>query len=198
MDEVLSSRALNRALLERQLLLRRAPLAAAATIERLVGMQAQVPNSPYVGLWTRLEGFQPGELAALIEGRQAVRIALMRSTIHLVTAGDCLALRPLLRPVLERSLTSGHTWGRHLVGLDLAQLVAAARALLDERPLTTAELGRLLHERFPDRDATSLAYATRDLVPLVQVPPRGVWGSSGQTRLAAAETWLGRPLAPDP
>lgn len=195
--DVLRQRALNRALLARQLLLRRWKLSAAETIERLVGMQAQVPNDPYIGLWTRLAGFRANDLADLITGRRAVRIALLRSTIHLVTDRDCLRLRPVLQPYLERHLYTGTPFGRQIRGLDTTKLVAAARALLEEKPRTMAELAKLLHRRWPDRDATSLAYATRDLVPLVQVPPRGVWGASGQTRLTTAEAWLGRPLEQD-
>jgi hypothetical protein len=194
---VLTQRSLNRALLERQLLLRRSRLSIEKAVQHLVGMQAQATNPPYFGLWTRLEGFQPEALSRFISRRRVVRIALMRSTIHLVTADDCLALRPLLQPVLERSLFVGSSYGRALAGMDIPALVAAGRALVEEKPRTLTELGELLQDRWPKRDARSLAYAIRNLVPLVQVPPRGLWGASGQAASTTAERWLGRDDGPD-
>ena len=194
---VLSQRALNRALLARQHLLRRRKASAADEIEHLVGMQAQVPNSPYVGLWSRLEGFTPHQLADLITQRRAVRLGIMRNTLHLVTARDCIALRPLFSPVLGRDLQSSH-FGRNLVGVEMQPLIRHATQLMKEKPRTLAELGTLLHERWPDRNATSLAYAVRYLVPLVQVPPRGVWGKSAQATWTSAELWLGQPLTRTP
>ena len=194
---VLSQRALNRALLERQHLLRRRNASAAEEIEHLVGMQAQVPNSPYVGLWTRLQGFQPNELADLITKRRAVRLGLMRNTIHLVTARDGLEQRPHFQSLFERGWQTSH-FGRNLVGVDLTAVIAEATALMKERPRTFAELGKLLQPRWPDRDAISLAYAIRYLVPIVQVPPRGIWGKSAQPTWTSTELWLGRPLTAKP
>ena len=196
--DVLGLRALNRATLERQMLLCPRKLPAIEAIEHLVGMQAQAPNPPYIGLWTRLEGFHPDELARLILDRRAVRIALMRNTVHLVTARDCLALRPLVQPVFDRGLYANHAHRAGIEEVDIEALVAAGRALLEEQPRTAKELGELLRERWPDRDPASLARAIRHLVPLVQVPPRGIWGKSGQAAHTTAEAWLGRPLDPDP
>src|SRR5918997_751437 len=184
--------------MDRQMLLRRRKLPAIEAIEHLVGMQAQVPNPPYVGLWTRLEGFHLDELARLILDRRAVRIALMRNTIHLVTARDCLRLRPLVQPVLDRGLYANRAHQAEIAGVNIEALVSAGRTLLEERPRNDKELGELLKERWPDRDAAFLARAIRHLVPLVQVPPRGVWGKSGQATHTTAEAWLGRPLDPDP
>jgi len=192
--EPLSPRALNRALLERQLLLRRAKVPAAAAIERLVAVQAQEPHAGYYGLWARVEGFRPDELTRLMERREAVRMSLMRSTIHLVTARDALRLRPVVQSVLERTW-SGSGFARMLDGVDVSQVIAAGRAALTERDLSGAELKRLLAERWPEQDPTALSYAVRFNVPLVHLPPRGVWGHSVQLRQQTLEAWLGEPVA---
>ena len=202
--DTLNLRALNRALLARQMLLCPAPLPAGAgrgeavigMVEHLAGLQAQAPFPPYFGLWSRLAGFQPADLAELLVSRQVVRIALMRSTIHLVSARDCLTFRPLVQPVLDRSLPA--VFGKQFAGLDAGALAEAGRALVDAEPRTFSELGDLLALDWPGHAPTALAQGIRTLVPLVQVPPRAVWGAAGQARHTSAEAWLGRPLDPGP
>ncbi len=200
--EVLSLRAINRALLSRQRLLDRPALPAAGsdearaamvveTIEHLVGLQAQAPFPPYYGLLSRLDGFRPDDLASLITGRVVVRIALMRGTIHLVSARDCLPLRRLLQPVMERGLRSN--FGGQLAGVDTAALATAGRTLVEAEPMTFSQLGQALAGRWPDHPAAALAQSVRAFVPLVQVPPRAVWGQTGQSLHTSAQHRLGQP-----
>jgi hypothetical protein len=200
-SRVLSLRAVNRALLARQLLLDRPRLPASGparaaqvtqTIEHLVGLQAQAPFPPYYGLHSRLDGFCPGDLAALITDRSVVRIALMRGTIHLVSARDCLALRRLVQPVIERGMRGA--FGRQLAGVDAGMLAAAGRSLVEAEPMTFSQLGQALAARWPDHPPAALAQGVRAFVPLVQVPPRAVWGQAGQSLHTSAEHWLGQPL----
>ncbi len=193
---VLGTRALNRALLARQGLLERRSRPPRELVEHLVGLQAQVPQHPYFALWSRIEDFDPEALAALVERREVLRIAVMRSTIHLVTADDALRLRPLMQPVIERS-TRG-VFGARWKGLDLAAVTAAGRELLDAEPLPNAALGRRLAERWPDRDREALVQVVRAFAPLVQPPPRGLWSRSGRALSVPLETYLGRALASDP
>src|SRR5437899_4873748 len=156
--QVLDRRALNRALLARQLLLERRRASAAATIERLVGMQAQAPNLPYVGLWARLQGFRHDELSRLIERRAAVRISLMRNTIHLVTARDAFGIKPMFMRLGARGFLRGSPWGRGMREGDMESIAHAGREIMAERPRTIVDLAKELRKRFPDRDGVAMAY----------------------------------------
>jgi hypothetical protein len=190
----LSLRALNRVTLHRQLLLRRDDLPALGAIEHLAGLQAQAPLAPYVGLWTRLSGFGQDDLRDLLAERTVVRAHLMRNTVHLVTAADFVRFRPLFQPLMDRALAAH--FGPGLAGIDLGHLRSAAAALLAERPLTRTQLARQLSASWPGTDPASLAYAATHLLPLVQVPPRGLWGRSGQATWCLASAWLDSPPAP--
>jgi hypothetical protein len=162
-----------------------APLAA---VEHLVGIQSQAPRAAYVGLWTRISPFRPEALERLLLDREVVRIALMRSTIHLVAAADCLPLRELVRTAIERP--SRHSAARRAAGVDDAELESSGRELVEAAPRTFRELGAELQERWPECDADALAMGVRELVPLVQVPPRGLWSRGGAPAHMAAQTWL--------
>jgi hypothetical protein len=197
---VLTTRALNRALLDRQLLLRRAPLSVAGALEHLVGLQAQVPQAPYVGLWSRVEGFDRGELSQALETREVVRGTLMRSTVHIVSARDFRALRAVLQNVMERHFGSS-PFAKRIVGVDRGELLAAGRELVEREPAGTADLARALGPRWPHADPESLAYAIRFLLPLVQVPPRGLWPvrkGASRAKVTTIERWTGEPLPAEP
>jgi hypothetical protein len=170
---------------------------ASDAIEHLVGMQAQEPNDPYVGLWSRLAGFDPDELSRLLVERRAVRTPVLRTTIHLLTARDSLTLCPLLLPVLARTLKNT-AFGRGAAGMDIEALLTAGRALLEEKPRSVKELGTLLQGQWPDRKPADLAYNIHYLMALVQVPPRGVWGARHQATWTTVEAWLGQSLDSEP
>jgi hypothetical protein len=194
--EKLTTRALNRATLHRQLLLDRVDRTACDVVEHLVGMQAQEPFSPYYGLWSRIRSFQADELGSLLLDRRVVRASLHRATIHLVTAADHGRFEPLLRPFLHRRFASS-PFGFVLDGLDADEFTEAVTALLEE-PRTRREIGDLLGARWPDHDANALGYAGSFLVPTVQATPRAVWGRSGAAKWTTAARWLGPagPAAP--
>ncbi|MFE0188640.1 winged helix DNA-binding domain-containing protein [Streptomyces sp. NPDC058989] len=191
---LLTARALGRATLERQLLLRRSEMGVLDAVERLLGLQAQAPRPPYHALAARLADFRPQQLSGLLESRQAVRISAMRSTIHLVSARDARLLRPLHQPVHDRVLRGN--FARQLGGVDLDRLADLARTLVDQQPLTFQELGERLQEEWPRHEGRSLALAARQLLPLVQVTPRGLWGRAGRAAHTTLDHWLA--TAPEP
>ncbi len=185
---VLGARALNRALLARQGLLERSREPVADMVERLVGLQAQVPSNPYVALWSRLEAFDPATLSEQMADGRAVRAQLMRSTIHLVTARDCRAIQPVTESVQVRHFRS--TWRKRLGGADAGAVVALGRELLAQGPRTRAELAVALAPHWPGAEPAALAMTATLLTPVVQVPPRGLWRGAGQARQALTDDWL--------
>ncbi len=192
---VLDRRRLNRALLERQLLLRRDGRTPLEAIRHLLVVQAQEPQAPYLGLWSRLDPFDPAAMSGLLDDRTAVRGWLHRCTLHLAAARDYLAWRTLFRPVAERALLGG--FRRQLEGVDLAELEAAARAALEAEPSGALAVGRAIAARWPDHDPRVLGYAANFLLPVLQQPPRGRWRERGRVVLTTAEAWLGAPLDTD-
>lgn len=192
-DPVLSTRALNRATLARQLLLARERVTPLRAIERLAGMQAQLPRPPFVGLWSRVEGFRREDLIRLLERRTALRATMMRGTLHLVSTRDYLRLRAPIQPALDRM--GGSVLGEREKGFDLDALLDEARAFFEEAPRTFEALRVHLARRHPGEDLRAMAYAVRLRLPLVLVPAEARWGHPAAADFAVAASWLGKPLA---
>jgi len=183
-DAPISRRELGRATLARQLLLERAPLDCVSAVARLAGMQAQEPRPPFLGLWSRLEGFRPAQLLEALRAGEIVRGPLFRATLHLVTAADWSTFRPPAQPALTRALRA---LGKRADAVDVDAVAAAARELLEQAPRTAGELRALLHAAFPAHEDRALGYAVRTSVPLLLVPGEDLYGFSRDPRLALAE-----------
>jgi Winged helix DNA-binding domain len=188
--ERLDRRQLNRALLARQLLLERTEMSTIEAVEHLVGLQSQAPLAHYVALWSRLASFDPVAAGAALETRQLVRTHAMRATVHLFSRNDALGLRALTRPMLASRFASS-PFPKLLPGINLDDVCRRGRELATDEAIGRVELGRRLSEWFPGAEQDALAYAVTYLEPMVQVPPRGVWGSRGPVRWQTFRGWLG-------
>jgi hypothetical protein len=177
-------RGLGRATLARQLLLARERAGVTGTVERLAGMQAQEARPPFVGLWTRLEGFRRDDLLAALRGRELVRATWLRATLHLVSARDYLAFRSVLDPMLARA-TRG--FGTQVA---VEELLPVARKHLAGRPRTFNELRGLLAEAFPDVNERALGYLVRLRLPLVMTATDDRWGYKQPAEFTLADEWL--------
>ncbi|MEV8225989.1 winged helix DNA-binding domain-containing protein [Streptomyces sp. NPDC079167] len=195
---VLGARALNRATLARQYLLERATATVPEAVAHLAGLQAQEPQEPFTGLWTRLRAFTPGRLDQALTDRHVVRTHLMRRTVHLVTGDDALAWRSRHDAMLLQRVMG--TYRRELAGIDPGEVAAAGRAVMaDGRPRTMAELVQALQDRWPGPPRRALGeLLVAALVPMAQLPPRGLWKTTAGVRNLPLAAWLGRVPAPLP
>lgn len=192
-ESVLTVRALNRALLARQMLLAREAVSPLEATHRLVALQGQFPRAPFVGLWARLKPFAPDDLRRLIQAREIVRATWLRGTLHLTTAEDFLALRGLLRTEEALRLPSGH----HTTATELEPVLAQARAHFGAAPRTFESLLDLIPGETVE-EIRNLAHATRILLPLVQATADAAYGYKAGGEFVMAKTWLGRDIAPGP
>ena len=191
--QVLTRRELNRATLTRQLLLARADRTPLSVVEHLVGLNAQDPDPPYIGLWGRLTRFDVDDLTGLMTDRSVVRCTFLRGTQHTVTASDYLWIRPLLHPMLERLQRSA--FRRATEGLDLPALLAEARGVIRSGDaVTRPQVGRALAALHPGRDPAALARSAQFLLSVLHPPPDSTWGRRGPTPFVLAEDWLGAAL----
>ncbi len=196
MTTTLSQRVLNRTLLRRQLLLTRADMPPLDAVRHLVAMQAQFPNGPYIGLWSRLAGFEREQLTSLITERVVVRSTMMRRTQHVAAGDDFVWLRPSVEPIIVVALKHPY-FANEIVGLDPDKIAAAGREILGDRTLARKAFGKLLSERFPGHHSGRLADTVEVVEPLVHPPPASLWGPSRhppEITVALATSWLGRPM----
>ena len=193
-ETTLSLPQLNRTLLDRQLLLRRHQMEPVTAIERLFALQSQIPNPPYIGLWSRLQAFDRQDLTRLLETREIARAPWIRSTLHLISASDHQRFQAVIQPALARGLRA--FFGKRAKDLDVERLCDIARPFLEHEEPTIGALRAHLQEHEPSHDAEAMAYAVRSYLPLVQVPPSGAWGAGTRATYTTAAYWLGeaRPL----
>ncbi|RKS08384.1 winged helix DNA-binding protein [Nocardiopsis sp. Huas11] len=193
---VLDDRALNRATLARQALLEPTDASVLDTVSLLGGLQAQEPQEPFIGLWSRLRSFDPATLSDLLTERRVVRVHLMRRTVHLVTAEDALAWRSRFDAMLRQKVMG--VYRAELQGVDLDELAEAGRAVMaDGEPRTMTELVAALAHRWPQPGKRPLGeMLVSALLPVAQAPPRGLWRTKGGVRNVLLSSWLGREVDP--
>lgn len=194
MPQTLTDRQLNRATLARQWMLDRADVAIPDAISFLLGLQAQTSAGPYQALWNRLRDFRHEDLTALILDKSLLRATSMRTTLHLHTAADMRAIRPVMQPVLDRTWQS--TFGKRIAGADRADVHRRGVELLDQAPLTSGDLGKELAKTWPQSEPLALAQVLHCSETLIQIPPTRIWGHGGPPLLSRIENWAGTPVGP--
>lgn len=191
-EETLTDRDLNRALLARQMLLERRAVTPVEALGRLLGVQAQLPRTPFIGLWSRLAGFKPQDLRKAIEDREVVRATAMRGTLYLMTAADFLALRASLRTGEAMTLPDG----TKTTVAELEPVLALARRHFAEP--REFETFREVLEKAGYSPVRMMAYAARQLLPLVQAASDTAYGFSPGGAFVLAKAYLGKDVAAKP
>lgn len=192
MANVLTLPDLNRALLARQMLLGREPMGIVKAIDRLAGLQAQVPRAPFISLWSRLDGFRRADLVRLIEQRKVIRATMMRGTIHVMSRKDFIAFRHLIQPVLTQVALTAPELRKTK---DLEAWLDHGRRILEERPMTFEAFRDILKERAPRLDAAAVSRAVQHYLPLIRVPDGSPWSFKANAAFIPAEQWLEEPVA---
>jgi hypothetical protein len=192
----LSTRTLTRTLWLRQQLVpgQRSVDGVVPMVGHLLGLQAQDNLPPYLSLAGRIDGFSPADLSDRLEDRSLVRLFSMRGTVHVLTADDALRLRGWVQPALDRVSATNQT-SRPASHLTTEQLDEVVRPLLGDGSRPHTEIGQALAQTYPGVPEAALRHVSRERLPLLQVPPRGLWKRSGGVVYAYVDRYLGRPFA---
>ena len=194
-DSQITLRGLGRATLARQLLLDRSAVSPVEAVAALVGLQAQEARPPHIGLWSRIEGYRRRAVLDSCRERALVRAPFLRGTLHLTTARDYLAFRPVLQSVFAAGMKM---LGDRAAGLNVPAVVAEAeRMLAADGPLTFTAIRDRLQVIFPDVNERALGFAVRMQLPVVMWPTEDAWGFPADAAFATAESWLGRSISLD-
>jgi Winged helix DNA-binding domain len=181
-ERVLSLRELNRALLERQLLLERRKLSVPRAVERLCALQAQYSPSPYIALWSRVADFRKEQLTRALERRRVVKSSLFRITLHITSARDYRYFAAAwLRAAAEST--------PRVTTATIDRLAREVEAAAITTPITHEQLEAIAAEGMG-----GFRWRARTLAPLVHLPPSGTWRFHGRPELLAMRTWLGVDL----
>jgi hypothetical protein len=187
-EPILTARALNRALLARQMLLERSTLGITEVMERMGGIQMQYAPAGYIGLWSRMRDFDRPMLTRALEDRSAVQATLMRSTIHTVSAADYWPMEIGVRRIRREWFENVSR--RQIDQLEPDRIADAVRAELADGPLTMRDLTSRLVARGCPPVAAKWAGMWVDLV---RVPPSGTWERRRADLYGLAEAWLPMP-----
>ncbi len=170
-----TARRLNRATLDRQMLLRREPVGPLTAVDRVVAIQAQEPASPYIALWNRIEGFDPAGLDEAFTSGAVRKASLMRITLHAVTAADHEVFHHAMLPALRAS----RLYDKRFKGMDVTieQVDALLEHVLEfaSAPRQKAEIEALLHSHAGDVGRPGVWWALRTYGGLVHAPTGGPW-----------------------
>jgi hypothetical protein len=183
-ERTLTQRELNRALLARQLLLDRARHSLPKALERVGGIQAQYAPSMYIGLWSRLDGFERESLTRALERKTVVQGTLLRSTIHLVSPGDWWRWSAAVRDTRRKNWLRYHD----PTAAEMAAAARKVRTALADGPMRRKELHDLIGKGSAGVNGINL------WVDLVRVPPSGTWERRRADLYGLADSWIG----PDP
>lgn len=183
----LSERELNRSLLMRQKLLSQSMEDLTSVFSVCAGIQSQKPSTMLLGLWNRAANFNPCDLDRLLLSGQVVRMAVMRSTVHAVLAGDAYTFRTATQKVLNDEVSNNYS--KLAVSDESAKVVRHAEKKISAGVISARVLANELHHKWPEHSPKALLALVRSKLPLVQVPPRGLWGHSAATSYQLLNTW---------
>ena len=186
-EAVLSTRALNRALLARQFLLERSDQSIEGVLQSVGGLQTQYAPSGYIGLWSRVERFERAQLTAALESRRVIQGTLMRATIHMVAAADYWPMEVAVRAARREWWLRAA--GSQVTSLDSEGIERAIRDELADGPLRQKDLSARLKERGYDGPQSGINI----LADIVRVPPTGTWDQRRADLYGLAADWLSPP-----